>query len=603
MPNAFDDITPDQAAASSAPAAAVQASANAFDDITPPAPPPPKQRPAATAADRVQAGEAGIWRGTSYLAGMPADAIANAYNLAKAGTGYVAGQAMATPGHDLPLRTPGGLYRYQLPTGETVFSKNPPPAGAAPVHIGAQPNTPQFLQNVGGPSPVGTAIASGLDKFHDLTPTSIDRPDDPASRYISAATSVVPGVLSGGGGVPGAVRGLLTAVPASAAAQYITDKKPFKSETANNATAIAAQLAASLLGPKGRGEPLPENEIQNDVLPAAQEAGYQFPPATTNPTPGNRILETVAGKTAVQQHASLNNQGVTNSLMREDVDLPPSTAAITDDEIETAQRQAAPGYDAVRSAGPIIAPNLKARLQGALTQNAGASRMAASLGDSKLQSTLEELGQNKVFDANDGIDAISMLRDKANEAYRAGNNNVAKAYKQASGAIEDSIEDSLTTWGGQSGADMLDAYRASRQTFAKIHTLQDARNATTGNVVASKLSAALNRNEPLEGNQLLVAQAAGHAPRAFVEPTNSAGVNHLGLWGSLLGGAAAAHEFLPGHVGVAGALGMAAYPLARYGARSYLLGPGQSNVLPTGPAPLPAQALLGAYTGTGGQTQ
>jgi len=563
---------------------------NPFDQFDKPAQP-------VTAADRVQAGESGVLRGSAYLATSLPDAVANAVNLGRAAVG--AGYGLThTDQTELPGKTPGGLYHFIDPQGNETYSKNAPPAGSKPV-TQTHTNIPSALDVNAQPSPVGGWLTSQMDRS-PVTTTQLNRPDDPASRYISAGASVIPGVASGSGGsIPSLIRGTTQAAPGAVAGQYVADKRPFQSDAANNAASIGAQLLVTALMPRGRGAPLPENQIKNDAVTAGQQAGYEFPPATTNPSPGNRILETVAGKAATQQHASVNNQGVTNDLMREDVGLPKAGGgAITEAEIAQAKTQAAPGYNNIRNAGTITPPpSFTADLDSALSKNAGASRLSARLGDPQLENIVEDLKGAKSFDASDAIDAIGMLRDKASSAYRAGDSNVGAAYRGVSKVIEDAIDHSLTQQGG-SAADMLGSYRASRQTFAKINTLEDARNSSTGNVVAGKLVAALNKDAPLTGNQRLVAQAAGQAPRAFAEPTNSAGVSHLGLWGSLGAAALAAHEYLPEHWGVAGAAGAAAVPAARYLARSLALGrPGQSNALPRVSVPLSPGAVVGAYTG------
>lgn len=584
-PNPFDQF---DAVVTSQPGITLSAP-NPFDQFDQ----PPKS---VTSADRVQAGEAGVLRGSAYLATSIPDAVANAYNLGKAAQGTIYGVTHTHQTQDA-VQTPGGLYHFIDPNGTETYSRNAPPPGSKPV-TQTHTDIPTRFQVNSGPSPMGQWVTNQMDRS-PITTTQLARPDDPASRYISAGASVLPGVAAGSGGsIPSLIRGTTQAVPGAVTGQYVADKRPFGNDAGNNAASIGTQLLVTALMPRGRGAPLPENQIKNDAVTAGQEAGYEFPPATTNPSPGNRIVETIAGKAATQQHASVNNQGVTNDLMREDVGLPRANGgAITDAEIAQANAQAAPGYNNIRNAGTITPPaNFTARLDAALARNTGASRLSASLGNPQLEAVVNDLRGAQSFDASDAIDAISMLRDRASSAYRAGDANIGAAYRQVSGVIEDAIDHSLTQQGGQA-ADVLGAYRASRQTFAKINTLEDVRNSATGNVVAGKLVAALNKDVPLTGNQRLVAQAAGQAPRAFAEPTNSAGVNHLGLWGSLGAAALAAHEYLPEHWGVAGAAGAAAVPAARYLARSLALGPGQANALPRASVPVSPGAVVGAYTG------
>jgi hypothetical protein len=263
---------------------------------------------------------------------------------------------------------------------------------------------------------------------------------------------------------------------------------------------------------------------------------------------------------------------------------------------------AAPGYDAIRSAGQIdVTPQFASDIDSALSKLSGASKLAGALKDPKISTIADQLKSNSSFDAADGIDTIRTLRDSASEAYRGGNSGLGAAYKGLSRSIEDAIEQHLGSQGGPS-QDILDGYKASRQMFAKINSVEDAINPTTGNVVAGKLGTALKNGAPLSGGLKTIAQAYGRAPNAFKEPTTSAGVNHLGLIGALMGGGAMAMEhFDPDHhLGLAPFAAAAAIQGARTGARKWALNPGlgmeglQGNLIPLQKPPLSA-AQIGAF--------
>jgi hypothetical protein len=506
--------------------------------------------PPATLGDRVQATEAGILKGGAYLAALPLDTVANAYNLAKAGVGTA----------------------YSGLTGKPV-----PPA----------------LEVNSEVSPVGAALTRLMDKS-PLTTTQVNRPDDAASRYLSTAGSVVPGAVAGGGAVPAVTRGVVTAAVPAAAGQYVAEARPFESDTANNAAAVLTQALGTYAMPRGQGPVKPENSIKNTAVQQGQDAGYVFPPATTNPTGLNRAVETLAGKEATQQHASVRNQEVTNNLARQELGLPPAKGAVTDLELASARAAASPGYDAIRSAGTISAPaNFAAQLDAVLSKNQGAARLSPTLKDTALEQTVEGLKNAKTFDASDAVDTISVLRDKASEAYRRGDNGAGKAYRDLSGVLENAVESDLAGRGGQY-ADVVKDYRASRQQFAKIHDIEAARNGATGNVVATKLAAALKNDAPLSGGLRTIGEAAAQAPRAFAEPTHSAGVSHLDLYGMLagaLGGAGISEHAFGSPYGAAAAL---AIPAGRAAARGAAFGPLQRSVLPRDRAALLPNALLGA---------
>src|ERR1019366_8468833 len=99
-------------------------------------------------------------------------------------------------------------------------------------------------------SPVGAKLAAALDKFHNLTPTTLDRPDDPASRYLSVAGSILPGAAAFGGGSLGGTTSALTgALPSALAGQAVTEAHPFESDWANTAASAAAQLGVGVGAP------------------------------------------------------------------------------------------------------------------------------------------------------------------------------------------------------------------------------------------------------------------------------------------------------------------------------------------------------------------
>lgn len=534
--------------------------ANPYADLAEPVPAPKKAAPPVTAADRIQAAEGGIFKGGAYLAGLVPDALANVVNLGRAAGGYVASKVNGGHIPDWADPDQGGAW---APSME--------------------------------PNPVGGALVKALDKS-PITTTQPNRPDDTASRYLNTAGSVVPGVLTGSeGSIPATLKGLAAAVPSAAAGQYVAEAKPFESDAANTAASTLAQALTTAAIPRGR---VAANTPMTDTVKAAQEADFQFPPATTNPTAVNRGLESVAGKVSVQQHAAINNQEVTNNQGRAAMGVPAGKGPITEAEIADAKTAAAPGYDALRAAGTITAPPTFAKsLDAAISRMSGASKLAPSLKNTQLESLVSELKKNGSFDAGDAMDTIAELRDKASQAYRQGDASAGKAYRNVSGVLEDAIHSDLAKRGQ---GDLVANFQNSRQQFARIATVEENLNATTGNLQAQKLASALKRGDYLgpDGDPLKVtAQAAGVAPRAFVEPTSSP-ASHLGvtemLAGALLGGGMG-HE--GGHAGLGAAALAAGIPAARYGARvAALTWPGQSNVLPTTRAPLPASRLAGALT-------
>jgi hypothetical protein len=520
----------------------------------------PKQGPPATAADRLQAAEGGIIKGAAYTLALPFDTAVNAVNLGAAGLG--AG--------------------YHALTGKPI---------------------PSALEVNSGPSPVGAWLTSQADKS-PITTTQPARADDTASRYLNTGASVLPAIAAGGeGSIPSLVRSTATAVPPALAAQYVSEAKPFKSDTANNAATVLTQALGAAAMPRARGAPVASQA--NDAVAAGQEAGYVFPPGATNPTAGNRLISSIAGKSSLDQHASVENQPVTNEQARAAMGVKPGDGSpVSDAEIAEAKTNAAPGYDAMRNAGQITAPpTMAAQLAGALKQQSGAARLAPSLRNTQLDNLTAEIGSNKTFDAGDAMDTIAELRDKASQAYRTGDASAGRAFKGVSSVLEDAIDQHLSANGQP---ETVANYRNSRQQFAAINTVEEARNPTTGNVQAQKLAAALKGGDYIgpDGSPLrTVAESAGQAPKAFAEPTSTPGSSHLGFWGSVLGAMELGHQLPLEHGGLEAAAIPLAYQGARMGARAYALGPGEKGAVQYQAGQLGPRAIAAALTSSPGIVQ
>lgn len=514
----------------------------------------------ASAFDRMQAFGSGVTRGGAYLATSIPDAAINLFNLGKVGMGY----------------------------GYSKFT------GKAP---------PKALE-AGEASPLGADLSQWLD--NNVAPTQPDRPEDAASRYLSTAGSVIPGAATGGGLVSGA-KAALSAAPPAMAGQAVAEAHPFQSEAANTAASVAAQALGGWAMPRGRGPDVPGNAVRNQTVRAAQDAGMVFPPATTNPSTGNRLIENLAGKQQVQQHATITNRDAVNKAARTDLSLP-GKGGISESEINGVQREANQHYEAIRQIGTVATgsdPSFVSKMQAALAKYTGAGRVLTRSGTSGLQQDVQDVLSHPHSDANDLVDTISVLRDRSKAAFKSGDAGIGAAYRQASNAIEDQLEKGAMPPPEKLGPDgalpqppqtskLIEDFQAARRRLAIAHTVEDARNEGSGDINPQKLAGMLSNNVPLSGNLLTAAKAASLSPKAFAPVTDSKGVNHLGLWGGVLGGAALGHELAPSW-GLAPAAIAGGLHAGRLGARMYALGPGQKNAIDSRRAPMTYNTLLANY--------
>jgi hypothetical protein len=232
---------------------------------------------------------------------------------------------------------------------------------------------------------------------------------------------------------------------------------------------------------------------------------------------------------------------------------------------------AATGYAPIREAGTIATDAKYLSELDAITKaSQGASRsFPGMVKQSPIDDVIASMKQDK-FNAGDGIDALSYLREQADTAYSSGDAALGKAYKAASKAIEDAIERDLSGR-GKSGETMLTNFRKARELMAKTFTAGKSMVGDTGNFSAQKVAGELSRGKPLTGDQRLVGQFGGAFPRYSPAPKGDAfpSVSPLDVYGSGIA-SAAADSALP-----------FAYPLTRMGLRSYLLSSaGQARAIP-----------------------
>lgn len=323
------------------------------------------------------------------------------------------------------------------------------------------------------------------------------------------------------------------------------------------------------------------------VLQRSQQAGYVVPPSTTNPTATNKVLEGLAGKLTTAQLASAKNMGVTNKIAARSLGLP-EDQPITPEAIRQVRQQAAQGYEAIRGAGNIAKDaEFSADLGKITAKFRGAAKAYPGLGKSDADDIVKAIDVDNA-DAGSTVDAIAILREKADDAFAAGKGSVGKAYKDASRALENLIERNLAGR-GKEGAAVLKTFRDSRQALAKTYSVEKALNATTGNVSATKLGQQLGRGKPLSGELKEAGQFAQAFPKAAREFNESLpGVSPLDFYAT--GGAAAVTQ-QPWYL---------LYPFARQGIRNALLSPmGQRLAVPSqgGPIDPAVAAALASQTG------
>lgn len=329
----------------------------------------------------------------------------------------------------------------------------------------------------------------------------------------------------------------------------------------------------------------PQQMLRDQVLKKAQSEGYVVPPSANNPSTMNRLLEGLSGKVKLSQEAGIRNAPVTEKLAARALEQNPD-APLTQAALGVIRREAYDaGYAPVKAVGEIATDSQFIDDLVSITKTAkGAARSFPGLKPKGgIDEVIDTLAQEK-FDASDGIDAVAHLRELADDAYRAGDGSVGKAYKSAAKAIEDMIERDL----GKRGDDakgLLAGYRAARQQIAKAHTAGKALIDEAGGTNARAYASELIKGKPLTGDQRTIGQFASQFSKYAPKPTGDIypSISPLDAYGSAIA------------AGATDSVAPLAFPLTRLGLREYLLSPaGQARALRAPFVPPQNLGLLGA---------
>jgi hypothetical protein len=242
----------------------------------------------------------------------------------------------------------------------------------------------------------------------------------------------------------------------------------------------------------------------------ARQAGYTLPPTQAGGGIVNRALEGLAGKASTLQEASIRNQEITSKLANKSLGLP-EDAVLTPELLKSVRDKAGQFYDTLSNAG-IVVP--KKTFHDALDK-AGEAAVKAEMNfpNATSKQILETIGsvRKDAFDAGSAISRIKQLRTEADIAYRAGNNDLGKATKEAATALENAIESHLIDL---KQPDALNKFKEARQLIAKTYTIEKAMNPKTGSVDAKALAARLKQGKPMSGELKDIAEFGLAFPKA-----------------------------------------------------------------------------------------
>lgn len=344
----------------------------------------------------------------------------------------------------------------------------------------------------------------------------------------------------------------------------------------------ADQAPANFVSPANQ-----QTQRTAEMLRDYKDKGLVVPPSTTNPSMGNKILETISGKEATQNTARSINQTARNELAANDLGL--KSEVFTPEAVSAVKEEAGKAFEAARAIPSVRTDSqFLDDLTNVMKESHGSNASFPGSANPDVEKIVDTYLQPE-FTGDSAVSAIKLLRGKASDAYRQGNSELGMAYKGVSAALERQLERGSE---GTPYEGVMEGLRQARKTYAQASTVEDVMD-PAGNVNGIKLAAALRRGEPLTGGLRTAAEHAANYPKANL-PANSSNISHLDVYAPLM-------SALMGHGMMEKAAG-AAIPAARYGARGYLFSPwGQAGAIPGMAAPatgaLP-MGLVGAQQST-----
>jgi hypothetical protein len=329
------------------------------------------------------------------------------------------------------------------------------------------------------------------------------------------------------------------------------------------------------------------NAVRDATVRAAQEKGYVLTPGSVSPEGKNVLSERIAGKTNVEQIASVKNQAVTDKLARNAVGID-EIAPLTSENMQAIRAsEYVKGYEPIKQIGAITTDaNYLDDLINIESKYIGPNRSFKDAVPPEVERLINIYAVND-FNSADAVNALKVLKEDGRAAIKSGDKALGNAQLEIATAIENQIGRTLEAIGTPEAVAKLDQFKASRQRMAISHTIEAAIREGGGSVDAKKLAADIQSGKYMSGDLRTAAEFANVFPRvnqrAGAIGTPGAGTmlqNSLGGMLTSAGGAAFGSQY-----GGAGAAVGALLPVVPAAAsalmRKKILSSGsQANVIP-----------------------
>lgn len=257
------------------------------------------------------------------------------------------------------------------------------------------------------------------------------------------------------------------------------------------------------------------------TLKTASDLGLKIPRSNVNQSFLTNLGERFGGKQAIEATAQMKNQPQINKIAAKALGVA-DDAPITPEVLRAVREEAGKAYEAVKQVGTLTADKGYAQgLRNILRDFSGASKDFPELASQQVKKLVNGLSKKQIS-SEGAVEMIKSLREQAksnlSQNANAGDKLLGKAQRKAAEVIEDLIERNIQP---KLGKEVLESYRAARQTIAKTYTLEKALNPSTGNVVVSELTKQAKRGAPLSGELKQLADFGRAFPKLARESTGA----------------------------------------------------------------------------------
>lgn len=236
-----------------------------------------------------------------------------------------------------------------------------------------------------------------------------------------------------------------------------------------------------------------QHVIRDQTIAEAKAAGYKLSPSDINPTRVNALLESLAGKTATKQQATILNQEITNGLAAKTLGLP-ANAPITEGVLKQVRHEAGMPYREIQT-------------------------MATTIPEAKAASIAVEKLKEATFDAN----------EYRKYYFRSGDPDALKKARAAEAKIAELDSEIDANMAAIGRTDLVEKLAESRKRIAQTYAVEKALNVATGDVSAPIVGRALDNGAPLTDGLKTIGKTKLALPRVMGEgaSTPPADVNQL----------------------------------------------------------------------------